>query len=208
MADTRMTPTAGDPTAVSDLGAEGSTSRTTGILKAGKDEALTEAKQMMREVADEQRSRAAGALGGVAGALHKAAGDMTTENEVMGRYTHMAAERLDQVADYLRSTDWEDVLNGAEDMARRQPYWFVGGAMAAGFLLARMVKSAGVAQQRYGATSARYSQRLAASSDVGYGTSTEAGLFPAGSSTTAPLSSSSPSASTGAAATVTPRTEV
>lgn len=206
MADTRITPKAGDPItpkgdipAATTTGTE--TSRAGNILGAGTDEAVTEAKQMVREAADEQRRRAANALGGMAGALHKAAGDMKTENEMIGRYTDIAAERLDQAAEYLRRSNWEDVLAGAEDMARRQPYWFVGGAMAAGFLLARLVKSSGAAQQRFG-PSRRYGQRLA-SSEVGYGAGTEAGLYPTGSASTSP-----PSSSVGAAGTITPRSEV
>lgn len=177
MADTRTTPPAtpkvGDPATITAAG-----SSPAGILGAGKDEALTEAKQMVREVADEQRKRAAGAIGGMAGALHKAAGDMQAENEMIGRYTNLAAERLDQVADYLRRSDWNDVLTGAEDMARRQPYWFVGGAVATGFLLARMIKSSGAAQRRIGAAQ-RYGQRMTAPV-----AGSEAGLYPAGTAAT------------------------
>lgn len=195
MADTRITPKAGDPvTPKADI-PPATPAAGSGTAATGTEEAVIEAKQMVREVADEQRRRAASMLGGVAGALHKAAGDMKSENEMIGRYTNMAAERLDQAAEYLRRSNWDDVLAGAEDMARRQPYWFVGGAMAAGFLLARMVKSSGAAQRRLG-PSRRSGQRLA-SSDVGYGAGAEAGLYPA-----------APAGLTGAAGTVTPRSEV
>lgn len=217
MADTRSTPKATEPATGTAAGlgttgtaAAGGETRAEGILKAGKDEALTEAKAMVREAADEQRRRAAGAVGGVAGALHRAASDLEPQNEVIGRYTHMAAQRLDEVADYLRKSSFDDVLTGAEDLARRQPYWFVGGAMAAGFLLARMVKSGGLAQERFGGVEGT-SQRLAASSTVGYGTSTEAGTYPAGPATTSPISSAgttSPSPGGTAAGGTTPRTEV
>lgn len=197
MADTRITPKAGDPvTPKADIPAA-TTAAGPGTAATGTEEAVIEAKQMVREVADEQRRRAASMLGGVAGALHKAAGDMKSENEMIGRYTNIAAERLDQAAEYLRRSNWDDVLAGAEDMARRQPYWFVGGAMAAGFLLARMVKSSGAAQQRLGQPR-RSGQRLAASSELGSGAGAEAGLYPAG-----PTSA----ASTGAAGIVTPRSE-
>jgi len=161
--------------------------RAVNVLRAGREQAFEEAKTRVREAADQQRGRAAEAVGGVAGALHRAAGDMREENETMGRYADMAAERLDEVATYLRDADWGEVIHGAEDFARRQPYWFVGGAMAAGFLLARFVKNSGEAQ-RLSETS-RMSQRLAASSAAGYGTSTEAGIYPPTTATTAPISS-------------------
>ncbi|MBC7905392.1 MAG: hypothetical protein H7Y60_01430 [Rhodospirillaceae bacterium] len=174
---------------------------TVDVLRAGREQALGEAKAKMRETADEQRRRAADAVGGMAGALHRAASDMKAENETMGRYTDMAAERLEEVSHYLRDTDWNEVVHGAEDFARRQPYWFVGGAMAAGFVLARFVKNSGEAARRSDAT-ARLGQRMAASSAAGYGTSTEAGLYPPTTATTAPISSA------GAAGTTAPGREV
>jgi hypothetical protein len=125
----------------------------------------------------------------MAGALHRAAGDIKTENETMGRYTDMAADRLDRFAGYLRGTTLADVVDEAEDLARRQPAWFIGGAMAAGFVVARLIKNATPAQSRVGSRSTRYGRRLAASSGVGYGTSTEAGVMPATTATTQPISS-------------------
>jgi hypothetical protein len=228
MADTRSTPTSPTPTSpilkaddpavttatglsAADTGVStgtatsGSGERSGGILKSGKDEALTEAKAMMRDAADEQRRRAAGAVGGIAGALHRAASNLEPENETIGRYTHLAAQRLDEVADYLRSSRLDDVLSGAEDLARRQPYWFVGGAMATGFLLARMVKS-GASQRRLSGVE-RTSQRLAAASAAGYGTSTEAGTYPPGAATTSPISSAGAAGTTAPVGSTT-RTEI
>lgn len=161
---------------------------TVDVLRAGREQAFEEAKVKMREAADHQRHRAADAVGGVAGALHRVASDVKAENETMGRYTDMAAERLDEMSHYLRDTDWNDVVQGAEDFARRQPYWFVGGAMAAGFVLARFVKNSGEASRRADAASQR-GQRVAPPSAAGYGTGSESGLYPPTTATTAPISS-------------------
>lgn len=161
-------------------------------MKASGDRMLEDAKAKVMDAADSQRRRAAEAVGGVAGALHRAAGQLKPENETMGRYTDMAAERLDQFAGYLRGANWSDVVSEAEDLARRQPVWFIGGAMAAGFLAARLIKNA--AEPRAGRErdySARTARRLPSSSTVGYGTSTEAGVYPAGPATTHPISSAS-----------------
>ncbi|MEW5729948.1 MAG: hypothetical protein AB1918_19125, partial [Pseudomonadota bacterium] len=97
----------------------------------------------VRDMADRQRQRAAQSLGGMASALHKSARDLEKESGTMARYTDMAADRLDEAATYLRSADWHEIVNGAEGFARRQPYWFIGGAVAAGFVLARFLKSSG-----------------------------------------------------------------
>lgn len=157
------------------------------MLRASREKAFQEAKVRVREAAESQRERAASAVGGVAGALHRAASDLNAENETMGRYTDMAAERLDEVANYLRDTDWNSVIEGAEDFARRQPAWFIGGAVAAGFLIARAVKNSGGAGRAD--TASEWNRRMAASSAVGYGIGAEAGVAPAGPAATPPISS-------------------
>jgi hypothetical protein len=167
------------------------TTETAERLKASGDRMLADAKAKVLDAAESQRRRAAEAMGGVAGALRRAAGDIKPENETMGRYTDMAAERLDQFAGYLRSSNWSDVVEEAEDLARRQPVWFIGGAMAAGFLMARLIKNAAEpsSRRRDRDYSSRVSRRLPSASAVGYGTSTEAGVYPAGPATTKPISS-------------------
>jgi|AGTN01.1.fsa_nt_gi hypothetical protein len=152
---------------------------------AGREKAFQEAKARVREAAEAQRERAASALGGVAGALHRTASDLNAENETMGRYTDMAAERLDEVANYLRTADWNSVVEGAEDFARRQPAWFIGGAVAAGFLIARAVKNSG--QPRPHGLSRERNRDLSAASLSAYGAGTEAGLAPSGPAAAPPL---------------------
>jgi hypothetical protein len=102
---------------------------------------------MVREAVDTQRKRAADGLGGVADALARTAGNLKQDNEAVGRYAKIAADRIEDAARYIRSADWNDMLTGAEDFARRNPVWFIGGAVAAGFLAARMVRNARTSYQ-------------------------------------------------------------
>ena len=111
------------------------------ILRAGRDQAFDEAKAAVVDVAETQRRRAVETIGGLAQALHKTAKEIDPENEIMARYTEIAADRLDSAARYLRQTRLGDFVEGAEDFARRQPWWFIGGAAAAGFVAARVFKS-------------------------------------------------------------------
>jgi ElaB/YqjD/DUF883 family membrane-anchored ribosome-binding protein len=120
-----------------------STHQAAGMLQAGRDQAIEEAKAMLHDVAETQRRKALETLGGVAQALHRTAKDLDAENKTMARYTDIAAERLDDAAKYLRQAQWTDLVEGAESFARRQPWWFVGGAVATGFIVARMVKASG-----------------------------------------------------------------
>ncbi len=52
-----------------------------------------------------------------------------------------AAESVDRMADDVRSRDLGEVLATLADFGRRQPVAFFGGAVVAGFLVARFFKS-------------------------------------------------------------------
>lgn len=146
-------------------------------LRAGTDQAVDEARDMVREIADRQRRRAAESLGGMASALHKSARDLEEESSTMARYTDLAAERLDEAAGYLRRADWNEIIEGAESFARRQPYWFIGGAVATGFVLARFLKSSGGAARQGAEVTGRGGSAYAPGASAaagGYGTSAAA----------------------------------
>lgn len=120
--------------------AESGIKSTRDVLKAGTDEAMRDAKSMIRSAAEEQKERAAEGLDGVAKALHEAARNLG-ENQTTARYADMAADQVERVSQMLRNKDWGALIDNAEDFARRNPAVFVGGAMAAGFMLARFMKS-------------------------------------------------------------------
>lgn len=125
--------------------AAGETRSVTEMFRAGRDQALDEAKVMVRDIADTQRRKAAEGMLGVAQALRRTATNLQPENVTMARYTDMAAKRLDEAAQYLRQTNWNDIVTGAEKMARNQPAWFIGGAAVAGFVIARALKATATA---------------------------------------------------------------
>jgi hypothetical protein len=54
-----------------------------------------------------------------------------------------AAEQVDRASDYLYENEVKDLVRDLEGFARRRPALFVGGSLAAGFLLARFLKSSG-----------------------------------------------------------------
>lgn len=113
-----------------------------------------EARQAAREVAqagraqartyiDEHRFTAADRIHGMAEALRSTARDLEDRDRQSSRFTQGAAERADRVADLLREHDAESLLCEARAMARRSPALFVGGAVTAGLLLGRFLKSSG-----------------------------------------------------------------
>lgn len=112
------------------------------VLRASRDQAMEEARDAIRNMAEGQKTRAAEGLGSVAHALHETARTLSSEKQaVTARYTDMAADQLERASRLLREKDWDDLMGEAERFARQQPTLFIGGAIAAGFFLARFLKS-------------------------------------------------------------------
>ncbi|MBP2315818.1 hypothetical protein [Azospirillum soli] len=113
----------------------------------------------IRSLMEQQTHRAADQLGSVANALHKAAEQLSHENNgTAAHYAGQAADRVEQVADMLRNSTVDDMVGQVERFARRQPEVFVGAAFAVGFLFARFVKSSGESRF-HGGTSSRMTSR-------------------------------------------------
>jgi uncharacterized phage infection (PIP) family protein YhgE len=114
----------------------------------------------------------------VSGTAQSAARQLENKAPELARLVQDAAGRAEQFADDLKNKDVEEIVEMAWDFARRNPRMFLGGAIAAGFLLARFAKSsaerAASTPRRYasspGATDYRTSERTS-----GYGGSYGAG---------------------------------
>ena len=101
-----------------------------------------EAKQQARSYADERKEEAAGRVGGMADALRSAAGSLDEQDQqAFAGYARQAAAGLEKVSDSLSRRSIDDLVETVEDFAQRQPVAFLGGAVLAGFVLARFAKS-------------------------------------------------------------------
>jgi hypothetical protein len=94
-----------------------------------------------RSLAEEQKTRGAGRIGNVAQAFHSAADEMAQESPLAANYVHAAAKKLDETASLLRDNSVEDLMQIAADFAEERPLVFIGGAVAAGFALSRLLRS-------------------------------------------------------------------
>jgi uncharacterized protein YukE len=96
---------------------------------------------------DSQKDRAADGLGSVAQALRQTGDQLREQDQATGvhQYIASAADQVDRFAEYLRSTNVSQMVNKVEQIARRQPAIFVGGAFVLGLLGARFLKSSGQA---------------------------------------------------------------
>jgi len=92
----------------------------------------------------EQKQRAADTVHGVAEALRRAADSFEREqNRAIARYTDQAAAQVDRFSDTMRTREVGELVAEAEDFARRSPSLFLAGAVAAGFLIGRLLAKPG-----------------------------------------------------------------
>ena len=91
---------------------------------------------------NEQKSKAAQSLGGVASALRCAATSLHDEHDKhLGALTDSLADNVENAAAYLRDADPRQLMSAAGDFARRRPEWVLGGAFIAGLALVRFLKA-------------------------------------------------------------------
>ena len=101
-------------------------------------------KDQASAVAQQQMTSAAEGLDSAAGAVN-AVGDRLRENNLgeLSQYTGMAAEQIEKLATWLRTTTPEDIARDVEDFAKKQPAVFVAGALALGLIGVRFLRSTG-----------------------------------------------------------------
>ncbi|QKT03997.1 hypothetical protein HUS23_09300 [Ectothiorhodospiraceae bacterium 2226] len=101
-----------------------------------------QASQQARALVDEQKGVVAREVHGLADALHRTAQQLgEQEHRPLSSYVERAAQGLDHLAENLEGRSGESLLHQAQDYARRQPAMFIGGAVAAGLMLSRFLKS-------------------------------------------------------------------
>ena len=99
-------------------------------------------KDQASAVAQQQMTSAAEGLESAAGAVN-AVGDRLRENHLgeLSQYTDLAAEQIEKLAGWLRTTTPEEIAHDIEDFAKKQPAVFVAGALALGLIGVRFLRS-------------------------------------------------------------------
>jgi ElaB/YqjD/DUF883 family membrane-anchored ribosome-binding protein len=98
----------------------------------------------MREAAHsllhEKKERVAMVVDGFADAFRHAAGALDRNRQrAAARYAKQAAGRIERVSAGVRTRDFSDLVASAEGFASRRPELFVAAAIAAGFVLGRLL---------------------------------------------------------------------
>lgn len=98
------------------------------------DQAKTTVDSRMSDVAQE--------LGSVAEAVRSTTVELEGQDQQkIAQYGNRIADQIDQVSSYLNNHGVEDVLADAENLARRQPALFLGGAFMLGLVVGRFLRS-------------------------------------------------------------------
>ncbi len=93
-----------------------------------------------------QKARGVEAIRGFARAIDSAAEELKPQSPVVARTVHEAARSVEGLSDNLSNRNVSELIESATQLARSQPALFIGGSVAAGFALARFLKSS--ARQR------------------------------------------------------------
>jgi hypothetical protein len=99
------------------------------------------AQQQVGTTVDSQLSRGADMLGQVSNAIRRSGDELRGEQPQIASLADTAAQQVDRAGEYLRRTDFQGLVRGAEDFARRQPAVFLGGALALGLVASRFLKA-------------------------------------------------------------------
>ena len=119
-------------------------------------EFLDAARSAAESLLEEQKRQIAERISGVAEALRSAARPLAeSQSGVIARYLEEGAAQVHSLSRRMHERHWGELVADTEDFARRQPTWFVLGAVATGFVVGRLLWASTSGRQHNGDWSAR-----------------------------------------------------
>jgi ElaB/YqjD/DUF883 family membrane-anchored ribosome-binding protein len=96
-----------------------------------------------------QKTRATDGLGSIAQAVRQTTQPLRdNKQDAIAQYVDKAADQIERFSAQLRDKDVSELVNDAQQFARRQPAMFIGAAFAVGVLTARFLKSSSAETRR------------------------------------------------------------
>jgi ElaB/YqjD/DUF883 family membrane-anchored ribosome-binding protein len=103
-------------------------------------EFLDAARSAAESLLEEQKRQIAHRVSGIARALQSAAPPLDqSQSRVIARYLEEGAMQVESLSRRMHERHWGELVADTEDFARRQPTWFVLGAIATGFVVGRLL---------------------------------------------------------------------
>jgi hypothetical protein len=98
-------------------------------------------KDRARSAAEQRKQTGAIKIDAIARAVHSAAQEISPEMPEAASLVHGAADHLQAASSAIRNRSVDDLVTQMNAFAKSQPAAFFGGAVLAGFALARFLKS-------------------------------------------------------------------
>ena len=98
-------------------------------------------KEKAEALAEDQKDAGSGHMKTLATAVHGAARELEGGMPKIASSVHSVAQQIEKTADDLRNRNVEDLFESFDRYAREQPALVFGGALMAGFVLSRFLKS-------------------------------------------------------------------
>ncbi len=102
---------------------------------------IDQAKEKAGQATQERQQATAGKIGGYSDRLRETARSLEEEDPNIAHFANKAADRLQEVADYVRDADFARLRADATTIAQRHPVLFMGGLLAAGLVLGNIAKA-------------------------------------------------------------------
>lgn len=107
-------------------------------------EVAGQAQEQAKSAVATRKEQAVSQLGSVAQAFRTTSNELRgQDNAMIAQYAEKAADQVERISGYLQERDVDQLMNEAENFARRQPELFLGGAFILGLLVGRFIKSSG-----------------------------------------------------------------
>jgi gas vesicle protein len=149
------------------------------FVDAAKDVA-SQATDKIRQTVDGQKNAGAEYVGNLAETMRRAAREFDNDLPIAGSYIRKAASQIEGVSDSIKNGDFNDLVRGAQQFARRQPTAFLGIAVLAGFGLVRFLKSSAHAQAESPTSGGAYTGQGSQSSSFNQGSNFNQGAQTSG----------------------------
>ncbi|QXQ07969.1 hypothetical protein KX816_08265 [Sphingosinicellaceae bacterium] len=129
-----------------DPGAGGTGSRYSSGASSFREQTMnlrSQATDKLRSVADEGKQQVTNSLDGLVDAAREIAHRIGDKGGPLGAYAITAADTLEHWASTVKDKSVEDLMDDGREFIRQQPGMAVGIAVAAGFVLTRLLKVSG-----------------------------------------------------------------
>jgi len=133
-------------------------------------QAKGQTREQLRNQISQRSTQAGEQVSSAADAMRRTSEQLRTEGkDGVAKVVDGVADRGEKLGSYLTRADGEQILRDVEELARRQPWLFVGGSAVLGFLASRFMKASSSGRYQSRSQHGGYPSRdTAGASSVGY----------------------------------------